>query len=88
MLCGQAFPKNGVLEIAAADTGQGMWASLKRFPSMLETLQGDANGILTALTLKVRAADGAVRPRLLEHPCWPPPARPAGRWCACPAKPR
>jgi hypothetical protein len=66
MLCGQAFPKNGVLEIAAADTGQGMWASLKRFPSMLETLQGDANGILTALTLKVRSSDGAVRPGFLN----------------------
>jgi hypothetical protein len=66
MLCGQAFPKNGVLEIAAADTGQGMWASLKRFPALMESLQGDANGILTALTLKVRNTDGAVRPGFLN----------------------
>ncbi|HXB96727.1 MAG TPA: hypothetical protein VNZ54_01660 [bacterium] len=66
MLCGQAFPKNGVVEIAAADTGQGMWASLKRFPNLMESLQGDANGILTALTLKVRSADGAVRPGFLN----------------------
>jgi hypothetical protein len=66
MLCGQAFPKNGVLEIAVADTGQGMWASLKRFPALAETLQGDANAILTALTLKVRAADGSVRQGFLN----------------------
>ena len=66
MICGQAFPKNGVVEIAVADTGQGMWASLKRFPSMMETLQGDANAILTALTLKVKAADGNIRPAFLN----------------------
>ena len=66
MLCGQAFPKNGVVEIAVADTGQGIWASLKRFPSLIETLQGDANGILTALTLKVKSADGSVRPGFLN----------------------
>lgn len=66
MLCGQAFPKNGVLEIAVADTGQGMWASLKRYASLVETLQGDANAILTALTLKVKGADGQVRPGFLN----------------------
>lgn len=61
MLCGQAFPKNGVVEIAVADTGQGIWASLRRFASLADSLQGDANAILTALTLKVKNADGAVR---------------------------
>jgi hypothetical protein len=66
MLCGQAFPKNGMVEIAVADTGQGMWASLKRFPTLTDTLQGDANSILTALTLKVRGADGSVRPSFLN----------------------
>jgi hypothetical protein len=66
MLCGQAFPKNGVVEIAVADTGQGMWASLKRFPSFAESLQGDANAILTGLTLKVRGPDGQVRPSFLN----------------------
>jgi hypothetical protein len=67
MLCGQAFPKNGVVEIAVADTGQGIWSSLKRFPSMAESLQGDANAILTALTLKVKSAtDGAVRQGFLN----------------------
>ena len=66
MLCGQAFPKNGVVELAVADTGQGIWSSLKRFPSLAESLQGDANAILTALTLKVKSADGAIRPGLLN----------------------
>jgi len=66
MLCGQAFPKNGVVELAVADTGQGIWASLKRFPSLAETVQGDANAILTALTLKVKGPDGVIRPGLLN----------------------
>jgi len=66
MLCGQAFPKNGVLEVAVADTGQGILASLKRFPAMHESLHGDANAMLTALTLKVRSSDGAVRPGFLN----------------------
>lgn len=66
MLCGQAFPKNGMVEIAVADTGQGIWASLKRFAGMAESLQGDANAILTALTLKVKQADGQIRPGFLN----------------------
>jgi hypothetical protein len=66
MLCGQAFPKNGVVEIAVADTGQGIWASLKRFAGMTESLQGDANAILTALTLKVKSPDGQIRPGFLN----------------------
>jgi hypothetical protein len=66
MLCGQAFPRNGVVEIAVADTGQGIWASLKRFPNLAESLQGDANAILTALTLKVKQADGQIRPGFLS----------------------
>lgn len=66
MLCGQAFPKNGVVEIAVADTGQGIWASLKRFASLTDSLQGDANAILTALTLKVKASDGTVRQGFLN----------------------
>jgi hypothetical protein len=66
MLCGQAFPKNGVVELAVADTGQGIWSSLKRFPTMADSLQGDANAILTALTLKVKSSDGVIRPGLLN----------------------
>jgi hypothetical protein len=66
MLCGQAFPKNGMVEIAVADAGQGMWASLRRFPNLTESLQGDANAILTALTLKVRGSDGQARPGFLN----------------------
>jgi hypothetical protein len=66
MICGQAFPKNGVVEIAVADTGQGIWSSLKRFPSMTESLQGDANAILTALTLKIKDAEGNVRQGFLN----------------------
>jgi len=66
MLCAQAFPKAGVVEFAVADTGQGIWASLKRFPSMAESLKGDAHAILTALTLKVQAAEGQARPGFLN----------------------
>jgi hypothetical protein len=66
MLCGQAFPKNGVVELAVADTGQGIWSSLKRLPGLAESLQGDANAVLTALTLKVKAPDGSVRLGLLN----------------------
>jgi hypothetical protein len=66
MLCGQAFPKAGVVEFAVADTGQGIWASLKRFPSFSESLKGDAHAILTALTLKVSSPDGSVRPGFLN----------------------
>jgi hypothetical protein len=66
MLCGQVFPKNGVVELAVADTGQGIWSSLKRLPGLAEGLQGDANAILTALTMKVKTADGTVRPGLLN----------------------
>ena len=66
MLCGQAFPKAGVVEFAVADTGQGIWPSLKRFPSFTETLKGDAHGILTALTLKIAQPDGTARPGFLN----------------------
>lgn len=62
MLCGQAFPKAGVVEFAVADTGQGIWSSLKRVPQFADSLQGDAQAILTALTLKVGQIDG-VSPR-------------------------
>ena len=66
MLCGQAFPKAGVVEFAVADTGQGIWPSLKRVPALAESLQGDAHGILTALTLKVARADGTTHPGFLS----------------------
>jgi hypothetical protein len=66
MLCGQAFPKNGMVEIAVADTGQGIWSSLKRFASLSDSLQGDANAILTALTLKVKSPDGSIRQGFLN----------------------
>ncbi len=66
MLCGQAFPKNGMVEIAVADTGQGIWSSLKRFAALSDSLQGDANAILTALTLKVKSSDGTVRQGFLN----------------------
>ena len=61
MLCGQAFPKAGVVEFAVADTGQGIWPSLKRVPALAESLQGDAQAILTALTLKIGQAEGGSR---------------------------
>jgi hypothetical protein len=66
MLCAQAFPKAGVVEFAVADTGQGIWASLKRFPGFAESLKGDAHAILTALTLKVQQADMSTRPGFLN----------------------
>lgn len=66
MLCGQAFPKSGVVEFAVADTGQGILASLKRFPGFEESLKGDAHSILTALTLKVGQPDGGNRPGFLN----------------------
>jgi hypothetical protein len=66
MLCGQAFPKNGVVELAVADTGHGVWNSLKRLPGLEDGLQGDGNAILTALTLKVKGPDGVIRPGLLN----------------------
>jgi hypothetical protein len=66
MLCGQAFPSAGVVEFAVADTGQGIWASLKRFPSFAESLKGDSQAILTALTLKVGQSDGSARPGKLS----------------------
>src|SRR6185503_6372188 len=66
MLCAQAFPKAGVVEFAVADTGQGIWPSLKRFPSFVETLKGDAHAILTALTLKIASPDGSTRPGFLN----------------------
>ncbi|HTB23395.1 MAG TPA: hypothetical protein VK914_11905 [bacterium] len=66
VLCGQAFPKNGVIEVAVADTGQGIWGSLKRLPGLSEGLKGDSNAILTALALKVKSPDGSVRLGLLN----------------------
>jgi len=66
MFCAQAFPRNGLIEFAVADTGQGIWASLKRIPALMESVQGDAHAILTAMTLKVRGADGEVRPGFLN----------------------
>lgn len=66
MICGQAFPKNGWVEFACADTGQGILASLKRFPQLAESLKGDAHAILTALTLKVAQAEGPARPSFLN----------------------
>ncbi len=66
MLCGQVFPKHGLVEIAVADTGQGIAASLKRFPELGAATENDADAILTALTLKVRAADGSIRPGFLN----------------------
>jgi hypothetical protein len=66
MLCGQAFPKAGVVEFAVADTGQGIWASLKRFQTFAESLQGDAHAILTALTLKVSQTAEPPRPGFLN----------------------
>jgi hypothetical protein len=66
MLCGQAYPKNGWIEFAVADTGQGVWSSLKRIPSLMQSLQGDAHAILTALTLKVAQKDGTTRPGTLS----------------------
>jgi hypothetical protein len=66
MLCGQAYPQAGVVEFAVADTGQGIWPSLKRVPSLAESLQGDAHAILTALTLKVAQAGGGSRPSFLS----------------------
>jgi hypothetical protein len=66
MLCGQAFPKNGVVELAVADTGQGVWTSMKRLPGQDTVLQDDAGAILTALALKVKAGDGVIRPGLLN----------------------
>jgi hypothetical protein len=66
MLCGQVFPKNGVIEIAVADTGQGIRNSLRRFPSLEAGLRSDTDAILTALSLKVRTPDGEVRPGLLN----------------------
>jgi len=66
MLCGQAFPKTGVVEFACSDTGQGIFASLRRFPSMVESLKGDAHALLTALTLKVATAEGGTRPGFLN----------------------
>jgi hypothetical protein len=67
MLCGQAFPKAGVVEFAVADTGVGIWSSLKRVPQLAGSLQGDAQAILTALTLKVGQSDGsAPRPGFLN----------------------
>jgi len=61
------FPKAGVVEFAVADTGQGIWSSLKRVPQLAENLRGDAQAILTALTLKVGQADGSMpRPGFLN----------------------
>jgi hypothetical protein len=54
------------VEFAVADTGQGIWSSLKRFPSFTESLKGDAHAILTALTLKVGSPDGTARPGFLN----------------------
>ncbi len=66
MLCGQAFPKNGVVELAVADTGQGVWASMKRLPGLADALKDDATAILTALTLKIQAPGGTARAGLLN----------------------
>jgi hypothetical protein len=66
MLCGQAFPKAGVVEFCVADTGQSIWPSLRRYPSLAESLKGDANAILTALTLKVAQPGGQPRPAFLN----------------------
>jgi hypothetical protein len=66
MLCGQAFPKAGVVEFAVADSGQGIWSSLKRFPAFVEGVKGDAHAILTALTLKMSLAGGETRPGFLN----------------------
>ncbi len=66
MLCGQAFPKNGVVELAVADYGQGVRASLSRLPGVRESIRGDADAIVAALMLKVRNPDGTLRPGLLN----------------------
>ncbi len=66
MLCAQAFPTIGLVEFACADTGQGIWPSLKRIPQLAESLQGDAHAILTALTLKVAQPEGGSRPGSLN----------------------
>lgn len=66
MLCGQAFPKKGVVELAVADNGQGILNSMRRLPGLESSLKTDADAILAALTLKVRSPDGAIRPGLFN----------------------
>ncbi|MGH7443013.1 MAG: hypothetical protein ACREKE_10115 [bacterium] len=66
MLCGQAFPKNGVVELAVADHGQGVLTSMRRLPGVEASLKTDADALLAALTLKVKSPDGTVRPGLLN----------------------
>ena len=63
VLCGQAFPKSGVLEFAVADTGCGITDSLNANPLLLQPFEDDETALRALLSARTRV------PHQMSRPC-------------------